>query len=554
MTDFDPENAGTTSAVAAAGAFDPENVGSPGAPIVAPPAQHDDPKLKEAWESSGPLQRVWLLLGGDARSNDRVLQHQMQNARNVVEAPKSILMNAGGASLGQAIGASGGPLAPATVPIGGFLGGMGGNAVDQLTRPGKEPFKWGEMYGAGVMGAIPGGSLAKATGKQMLKAGAKYAAGNLTAKTVETSVDQNRLPTLGEALIASGSGAVAAPLSAVFDPGSQTAGIAATKQLNAVRDETLALARKAGYKVPPSLVNDSLPNTVLESFGGKAAVEQEMAMANQDVTNDLAKKPFARWGLPQDEALTPDALDAVREKAGQAYERMTALFPDAGPMVFELKQARQEMKFADAQFYKGNPPGDPKAGMASQAARDKAELIESQLEAAAKSAGRPEMVDQMRDARKTIAQTYQVQNALNESTGDVSARIIGSSYRKGAPLTEELATIGRFFNAFKQVAQDRASIPAAGVGKTKGFASLVLSHLGSELGPAGSVAGAVLPFADKIPRAVSGSSLYQNSRFGTPFYGAAREDISGMMARFGTQAAGRQNQALQFLSPQNGQP
>lgn len=548
MADFNPEAAGV-----AQGEFDPESLGVNPGPPPAPPAPHDEPQLKAAWQSaSSPLEKLKVMLNW---SDKKGLDTYMGNARQVAEMPKSMAMNAGGATAGQALGALGGPLAPATVPLGGAIGGFLGNMADQKTRPGDQPFKWGEAFSNAAAGAVPGVSLAKAGGKEIGKAALKYAGTNLGAKAVETEIDEGRLPTVGEALIASGTGAVSAPLSALFDPGSHTAQIAAAKQLNGVRDETLRLARDAGYKIPSSTVNESGVNTVLESLGGKAAVKQEMTLANQEVTNDLAKKPFEKWGLPQNEPLSRGALDDVREKAGQAYERMTALFPDAGPMVYELKEARLQAKYQNNRFYQGNPPGDPEAYMLAQAAQDKADLIESQLEAVAKSANQPKMVDEMREARKTIAQTYQVENALNEATGDVSAKVIGSSYKQGKPLTDELATIGRFYNAFKQFAGDAAATPSPGVGKTKAIAAAVLGSMGGAHGGGpGALAGMALPFADKIPRAIAGSGAYQNSRFGAPFYGTPREDISGMLAKFATQSAGRTNPMLQFLNQQQAQP
>lgn len=72
------------------------------------------------------------------------------------------------------------------------------------------------------------------------------------------------------------------------------------------------------------------------------------------------------------------------------------------------------------------------------------------------------IIQDLRAARKQIAQTYEVQNALNLATGDVSAPYIGRSFDRGAPLTGELATIGKFQQAFPGIAREVSS--AAGPG------------------------------------------------------------------------------------------
>lgn len=544
MADFDPETAGIPAGTAPAPApdFDPERAGVAATPLVPTPppvAPHDDPDLKAAWDNAkSPVDRLKVMLGFSDR---RGLDTYKQNAKEALNPVKSIALNGGGAALGQAIGAAGGPFAPLTVPAGGFIGGTLGNLADQATSPGDKPIQWGQALSNGVAGLIPGESLVNAGAKQIAKAGAKYAVGNLAAKTVETEIDQGRKPTLGEALIASGSGAIAAPLSVLIDPGSKVAQIEADKIQNSIRDETLSKARNAGYAIPSSTVNASSANSALESLAGKAALKQEATLKNQMVTNDLAKKPFAAWGLPQDEPITKEALDDVRDRAGQIYERMTGLFPDAGPMVYDLKSTRLQAKYEYNKFHFGNPPGDPQALFNAQTEEAKADQIEQQLETVAHSAGQPQLVDQLRAARKVIAQTYTVEKALNPANGDVSARIIGSSYKQGKPLTDGLDTIGRFYNGFKQFAGDAAATPSPGVGKTKAFASMLLGEAGgTHGGPAGMMLGAALPFADKVPRSLALSSAYQNSRLGQPFYGNARPDLQAILARFMAQNAGRQ--------------
>ena len=91
-----------------------------------------------------------------------------------------------------------------------------------------------------------------------------------------------------------------------------------------VRKETIHDAQKAGYVIPPSAVKPSFTTNKLESVAGKAAVRQEAAIRNQEVTNKLAARAI---GLPEDTSLSMGALEGVRREAGKTYEKLNALKP-----------------------------------------------------------------------------------------------------------------------------------------------------------------------------------------------------------------------------------
>lgn len=288
---------------------------------------------------------------------------------------------------------------------------------------------------------------------------------------------------------------------------------AATKAAqNKVRDETLKVGREAGYVVPPSVVNPSTANRVLESVAGKAAVGQSAALKNQTVTDALARRAA---GLPEDQALSTQALKGARGAAAGPYKELTAISPQAAADMEALKQARIESKL-NWQYYSRS--GAPDAYKAAKQADATAAQLETSLENAATSIGRSDLVPAMREARIKIAKIHDVEKAVNVGTGGVDASVIGRMMDKGAPLTGELGTIGRFQQAFPSYMREGSGIPTPQVSKTAALVSALMGGGGAAaIGPAGAGAAAV-PFV--VPPAALATALskpYQNL-MGNPKY------------------------------------
>jgi hypothetical protein len=70
------------------------------------------------------------------------------------------------------------------------------------------------------------------------------------------------------------------------------------------------------------------------------------------------------------------------------------------------------------------------------------------------SVGKGGLVKEWQKARTTMAKTYDVEAALNDVTGDVSARQLGLMRKRGKPLTGNLETVARFGRAFEGSARD----------------------------------------------------------------------------------------------------
>jgi hypothetical protein len=266
------------------------------------------------------------------------------------------------------------------------------------------------------------------------------------------------------------------------------ADMAAQQSRNAVRDATLREAHAAGYVVPPSAVGTSNIGKAIESVAGKAAIGQEAALRNQEVTNRLARRAL---GMADDAPLSEAAIKALRKTAAGPYKEVAAMSPVAAQNLEALKNARHG---ATAHFRHYGVSADPKALAEAQRLAQQAEGLESMLEQTAQQAGKPTLVKALREARKQIAKTYEVEKALNVATGDVSARALGRSLDKGKPLSGELATAGRFAEAFGPYAREAASVGTPGVSKVGALASALMSGGGAAAaGPLGAGAG-LLPF------------------------------------------------------------
>jgi len=169
------------------------------------------------WNTNLPVPTGW---GGTMMVNP---------SGGVVQAVKNAGIEGSMAAAGQALGA---PLGPLGVGFGGSVLGGIGNAIGQLTTPSKD-FSWGEVGGALATDWLPGASLAKAGGKQLLKEGAKYGAANVLGANIKSLGETGKLASPTEDALAAGGGVISPFLGKAFDQG-----------LTAGATRTAALAKK----------------------------------------------------------------------------------------------------------------------------------------------------------------------------------------------------------------------------------------------------------------------------------------------------------------------
>jgi hypothetical protein len=301
---------------------------------------------------------------------------------------------------------------------------------------------------------------------------------------------------------------------------------------NAVRDATLRAAQAEGYVVPPGNVRPNMVNRALEQAAGKTELQQIAAAKNQQVTDKLARRAV---GISETAELTPDAMKAVRaEAAAQGYEPVAKIgsvpvdddylnamndiedkftgvsksFPDAVPdsvrkiidanLVnnFDAQDAMKRIQSlrdnASAAFRKGEPD-------IAKANRAVAKALEDQIERHLAGTGQQgaQMLNDFRAARKRMAISYTLEDAMREGTGSVDAKKLAAELNRSKDkLTGDLRTAAKFASTFSNV---NASVP--GTMGTPGVinrfgAPTVTGLLGALVGgvPGGAL-GAVAPAA-----------------------------------------------------------
>ena len=308
-------------------------------------------------------------------------------------------------------------------------------------------------------------------------------------------------------------------------------------------------ATKAGYVVPPASVRPTAPMVALESVAGKAATQQIASGKNQEITNQLASRAI---GLSPNQPITPQALNEIRQQAGQAYKaikgtgtikpdmqyfddlaniRQTTAeiakdFPDAdigsGEAINKLVKSLAQDKFESSSaieyikqlrksatsLMSGANAGDPAKLSLGRAQRDAAEALEEMVTRHLAETGQKDLARNFDNARRLIAKTYTVQGAL-ETTGNVNAAKLATLLRKGKPLSPELETAASFAGAF----------PKAAVTPEK-FGSPGVSALDAAMTAGGAV---TLPFLGQSPFA---ALAYPAAR-----YGARNLALSKMLQR-----------------------
>jgi len=231
------------------------------------------------------------------------------------------------------------------------------------------------------------------------------------------------------------------------------------------KQQTIKQSIESGYVVPPSQAEGTRWQKFQEALGGKPKTEQEAQFKNQEVTNKLAKQYI---GLSEADNLGTDAIQAVKDKYNPVYEKVSELppiiqknsqkvfdsfgmpkgtksstetvLPSGKQLLDELKDVRAESK-SYWDFWKRN--GDPKAQKTAIKFDEQASELESQLEKLAKYHKQPELIDELRNARREIAKAHTVNKAMNPATGDISANVFKSMLGK-VPLTGEAKKIADF--------------------------------------------------------------------------------------------------------------
>lgn len=100
--------------------------------------------------------------------------------------------------------------------------------------------------------------------------------------------------------------------------------LAEQARMNRIRDAAASRALEAGYKIPPVQMNPTPMNRLLQGLSGKQAMEQEMTLANDPVTNRLVSEEI---GHPKGEPISEGTLRTLKEEQWKAYQELSKLDP-----------------------------------------------------------------------------------------------------------------------------------------------------------------------------------------------------------------------------------
>lgn len=458
------------------------------------------------------------------------------------------LINLGKAAFGTAVTAFGRPdLSPEMTPDPNYTRQL----FDKIgaTQSKYDPQTAGQrvldttIQGAAASAISPANGIRQALTNTAIGAASGAAAGT----TKEVTGSDNAAMLAGMLAVPAGVGAM----------GSAKAKLAATelrKQQNAVRDQTIAQARNAGYVLSPSETNPSMVNQALEGVAGKLSTRQLASQRNQDVTNSLARKAV---GVEDNVPLSPELMQQVRRDAydngykpveaagtvrpgalyrkalndittkytGAANSFPAAVSDEVKKMIdglrvkkFDTGDAVKMTQILRDEASKSFSSGDKGLGKAQIAASN---AIEDQIERGLSGQGQSgsAMLESFRDARRTMAKTHTIEKSLHSGSGNVMASKLAAELRKGKPLSGELETIGKTADSFPKNTQSPETMGAVpGISPLDVFSGAGMGMAGAAAtgSPYGAMAAAI-PAIRPMTRAALLSDAYQKS-MGQPKY------------------------------------
>jgi len=352
----------------------------------------------------------------------------------------------------------------------------------------------------------------------------------------------------------------------------------------AEKTAVLAKGQAEGMVVPPSLVNPSTVNKVVDTLAGKKALTNQASGINQEVANDIARRVLDPAN--PDTALTSSVAKAVRQRAYDAgYRPITQVgaintdaqyASDIQNIISDSTQAARSFpgavnddisKTIQPLAVPGFDSGDAvkmvqilrnKAGEAFQkgdnslgvAQRQAASAIESQIERNLAQRGTPQSVDilnNFRDARKLMAQSHEIEDAIREGGDSIIPSKLGTRFQAGAPLSDGLETVGGMANNFPSATKEASKIPpepTSLLGKVTPSAILAvgtgsITH-SPEAAALAAMAGAITPGARSLLRNLILSKPYQRIMSRIPIHVEANPDMGALIIRQGAQATAAQ--------------
>lgn len=246
--------------------------------------------------------------------------------------------------------------------------------------------------------------------------------------------------------------------------------------------------------------------------------DENLTGGAQELARDMLRTAINRERVvhPRDQAAAFEYDNAMKDAAQYGARKATqADIPTTGGLRIPRFDAANGIKMtqilrdeAQAAFRSGD-------SALGKAKREAAKAIEDQIERAIASNGgagaeAADLLNNFREARKLMAKSHTVEDAIIEGGGSINARKLASRVQAGKPLEGDLLTIGKFANNFPRATQPAQQVAGPGVSKLNSVAGAVMGGGGAlAAGPAGLAAG-VLPMV--IPPAVRNILLSRASQ------------------------------------------
>jgi hypothetical protein len=293
-----------------------------------------------------------------------------------------------------------------------------------------------------------------------------------------------------------------------------------------------------GATLPPTQVNPSMLNRIIEGISGKQQTSQIASVKNQQLVNEQARKALK---LAPDVEITPEVLKQFRAEKGLAYDALRAnptyyadkqFFADLNKETARLQSMKsldvaaelkllnnlKQMNFNGDELVESIKRLRESSQTNSSAlanARDKdlgraQKFAAQQLEALAErnltNFNQPDVMKNFQQARQDIAKSYTIEKALNATTGNVSGADLGNLARKGKIVPAELQTLANAAGAYPSAFQNVARI-----GSVPGFSPLDIGTAGIASAASGNPALMVSAATRPTLRSVAVSPMFQRN-------------------------------------------
>lgn len=293
-----------------------------------------------------------------------------------------------------------------------------------------------------------------------------------------------------------------------------------------------------GATLPPTQVNPSMLNRIIEGISGKQQTSQIASVKNQQLVNEQARKAL---NLALDVEITPQVLQQFRAERGLAYDALRAnpsyyadkqFFADLNKETARLQNMKsldvsaelkllnnlKQMNFNGDELVESikrlrdnaqtnsSPLANARDKDLGRAQKFAAQQLEALAERNLTNFNQPDVMANFKQARQDIAKSYTIEKALNATTGNVSGADLGNLARIGKIVPAELQTLANAAGAYPTAFQNVARI-----GSVPGFSPLDIGTAGVASAAAGNPSVMLSAATRPTLRSLAVSPMYQRN-------------------------------------------